>query len=111
MTISIEQARLAKPKAADAVRGLATVVGVGLTRVAGSYAIKVNLLEAAPDAALPGAIDGVAILYEVFGPVRRCAAPGPPSPPLRLLSGPACLRRGPAHGRVLPKPLGPQGSP
>ena len=76
MSTSIEQARRAKPKAADAVRALATVVGVGLTRVEGSYAIKVNLLEAVPDAELPGAIDGVAILYEVVGPIRRRAATG-----------------------------------
>lgn len=71
-TVSLEAARKAKPKASQAARLCAVVVGVGLTRIEGSYAVKVNLREAAPPgAALPASIDGVPVVYEVVGPIAR----------------------------------------
>lgn len=72
MATSIEQARRVKPKATEAVKSCAAVVGVGLTKIDGSYAIKVNLREEAPPAAaLPATIDGVRVLYEVIGPIEH----------------------------------------
>jgi len=77
MTTSMEEARRAKPKATQAAKACAAVVGVGLTKVAGSYVVKVNLREAAPaDAQLPRTVDGVQVLYEVVGPIRRRASAG-----------------------------------
>lgn len=73
MTVtSIEQARQVKPKAAEAARALVEIVGAGLTKVDGSYAVKVNLREATPAmAALPTMIDGVKVIYEVVGTISR----------------------------------------
>ena len=77
MATSIEEARRAKPKAAQAAKACAAVVGVGLTKIGASYALKVNLREAAPaDARLPRTVDGVRVLYEVVGPIRRRATAG-----------------------------------
>jgi hypothetical protein len=77
MVISIEEARRAKSKAIEAAQSQAEVVGVGLTKIDGSYAVKVNLREAAPASAkLPSTIDGVRVLYEVVGPITRRAATG-----------------------------------
>jgi hypothetical protein len=77
MATSIEEARRAKPKATEAVKSCAVVVGIGLTKVGGSYAIKVNLREAAPASAdLPDSIDGVQVLYEVVGQISRRGAVG-----------------------------------
>jgi len=70
MSVSIEQARAAKSKVADAYRPLGTVVGVGITKVGDDYAVKVNLRRAMPAAAHPPtSIDGVPVAVEVAGPV------------------------------------------
>lgn len=70
MTTSIEQARLAKPKARATVEACGSVVGVGLTKIGDSYAVKVNLREQVRrPGALPDSIDGVRIVYEVVGSV------------------------------------------
>lgn len=72
MTASIKDARRAKPKAMEAARLCATVAGVGLTRVAGSYAVKILLAETAPASAeLPETVDGVPVVYEVVGRIVR----------------------------------------
>ncbi|MGO4449612.1 hypothetical protein AB4Y96_11840 [Phyllobacterium sp. TAF24] len=70
MSTSIEQARLAKPKAKEIAGSCGTVVGVGLIRIGDSYAIKVNLRDHVPEKAdLPDTIDGVKIVYDVIGPI------------------------------------------
>ena len=75
MDTSIEQARKVKSKASEAAWAQASVVGVGLTKVGGSYAVKVNLREPVPKSAqLPSQIDGVRVLYEVVGPISRRGA-------------------------------------
>jgi hypothetical protein len=70
MNVSVEQARLIKPKARATVEACGAVVGVGLTKIGDSYAVKVNMREQVrtPNA-LPDSIDGVRIVYEVVGPV------------------------------------------
>jgi hypothetical protein len=76
MNISIEAAREAKPKVAALARQVATVVGVGLTKSDGSYAVKVNLGEPC-GRSLPASVDGVPVLYEVVGRIvpRRAGTP------------------------------------
>jgi len=70
MSISLEQARRTKPKAKAAALTCAGVVGVGLTKIGDSYAVKVNVSEYSPAVrALPEVIDGVRIVYELTGPL------------------------------------------
>ncbi len=70
MTVSLEQARAAKAAAAKVFRQIADVVGVGITRVRGDYAVKVNLREApAAGIELPSTVDGVQVRVEITGSV------------------------------------------
>lgn len=71
MPISLEQARKTKPKVQAAASACsAAVVGVGLTRIGDSYAVKVNLRERSVAAAgLPERVDGVQVVYEVVGQI------------------------------------------
>jgi len=72
MNASIEDARRVKSVAGDTARLAADVVGVGLTKVGESYAVKINL--ANPPAFgvfLPASIDGVPLIYEVTGRIRK----------------------------------------
>jgi hypothetical protein len=68
----LEQARAAKGRALELFGTLATVVGVGLTRVDSGYGVKVNL-ESAPPAGtqLPNAVDGVPVQVEVVGRLKK----------------------------------------
>jgi hypothetical protein len=69
---TLEQARAAKAAALRRCEKLDTVVGVGLTRVGGDYAVKINLRAPLPQGTeLPADIDGVPIVVEVVGPVRK----------------------------------------
>lgn len=71
MPVTIEQARQAKARAGDLVReALAPVTGIGLARIDGSFAIKVNLGQPF-DEQLPQQLDGVPIVYEVTGIARK----------------------------------------
>ena len=73
MVITIDQAREVKQKAGDMAREAAAVTGVGLTRIDGSYAIKINLR--GPSAVnLPRQCDGVPIFYEVTGIASKQAS-------------------------------------
>ena len=70
--VSIDEARRVKPKAGEAARQAGPVVGVGLTKVGDSYAVKVNLVhQPAPGVVLPNTIDGVPVLYEVAGRIAK----------------------------------------
>lgn len=68
----LERARAAKAEALRVFGRVATVCGVGITRVAGHYAVKVNL-ECAPDpdSQLPEEIGGVPVVVHVVGRIRR----------------------------------------
>ena len=67
---------LAKLQVRDLLQGVPELGGVGITRVDGGYAVKVNL-SAPPQAEinLPGEIDGVPIRVEVVGRVTKRPAP------------------------------------
>jgi hypothetical protein len=67
----LDAARGAKSKALKVFGRLAEVVGVGITRVDGSYGLKVNLRDELPrGTAAPRSIDGVPIVVEVVGRIR-----------------------------------------
>ena len=65
-------------KAKEAVRSLVAEVvpvqGVGITRVAGAYAIKVMVLRAPARGAVPRALEGVPIIVQVAGAAGSGAA-------------------------------------
>jgi hypothetical protein len=69
--VTLEKARAAKQVALQRFGTLEKVVGVGITRVGGEYAIKVNLSEpVGPETELPAEIDGVPVRVEVTGVIR-----------------------------------------
>jgi hypothetical protein len=75
MKAVIEDARRVKSAAGRAAGKSARVVGVGLTKIGDSYAVKVNLAEPPrAEALLPDLIDGVPIVYEVVGQIMKHAA-------------------------------------
>lgn len=69
--VTLKRAQAAKKAAARKFERIGKVVGVGITRVAGDYAVKVNLSEPVqPGVELPTEIDGVPVRVEVTGPIR-----------------------------------------
>ncbi len=69
--VSLERAQAAKKTALRRFRNLETVTGIGITRVGGEYAVKLNLSEPMADAAsLPAEIDGVPLRIEVTSVIR-----------------------------------------
>jgi hypothetical protein len=72
--VTLEEARAAKEPVYSAFQALANVVGVGITRVAGEYAVKVNLSEPPVQGVrLPTHVDGVLVQVEVTGSARAWA--------------------------------------
>jgi hypothetical protein len=70
-TYTLEEVRAAKPRALAIFESLASVVGVGITRIGDGYGLKVNLREApSADAPLPTEVDGVPVRLEVVGQPR-----------------------------------------
>jgi hypothetical protein len=72
MAFSIEEARKAKEKTKELLSQSSAVVGIGIIRVADGYGVKVNLETEAPgDLKLPASIDGVPIVVDVIGKIRK----------------------------------------
>lgn len=68
---TLDKAQAAKRTAVQRFAKLGTLAGVGITRVDGRYAIKVNLSKPPDvDFELPTEIDGVPIRVEITGTVR-----------------------------------------
>jgi hypothetical protein len=67
---SIDAARAAKDRLGERLAGEALVNGVGLARSGEGWAVKVNLLRAAPDLDLPAEVDGVEVRVEVVGEIK-----------------------------------------
>lgn len=68
----LASARAAKARAAAVFEKLGDVVGIGLTRIDGTYGVKVNLSAPPRDAAsLPDQIDGVPVKVEIVGTIRK----------------------------------------
>jgi hypothetical protein len=69
--VTLERAQAAKKTVLREFQAIGTVVGVGITRVEGEYAVKVNLREPVkPGTELPTEIDGVPIRVEITGSIR-----------------------------------------
>jgi hypothetical protein len=69
--IPLDRVQAAKRLAFRRFQKLGKVTGVGITRVNGEYALKVNLSEPVePGTELPTDIDGVPVRVEVTGPIR-----------------------------------------
>jgi len=69
---SVDEARAAKKRALTVFKELAPVVGVGITKVDGGYAVKVNLRsKPKSNVSLPTDVDGVPVRVEIVGPIRK----------------------------------------
>lgn len=66
--VTIEMARKAKEHVRGIAAGFAGVTGIGLARVGGSYAVKVNL-RGSERPEMPPQVDGVPVVYEQTGPI------------------------------------------
>jgi hypothetical protein len=66
--VTIDMARKAKEQVRDIAAGFAEVTGIGLARVGGSYAVKVNL-RGEKQPGMPPQVDGVPVVYEQTGSV------------------------------------------
>jgi hypothetical protein len=68
---TLEAARAAKEEAKRRLADVADVVGVGLTKAkSGGYAVKVNL-QSAPAEPMPDNVQGVPLVVEVVGTIRK----------------------------------------
>ena len=70
---TLEAARRVKGLAREVASRRGQVTGVGIARVGGAYAVKVNLRDT-PPTDLPRQIEGVSVVYERTGPVRARGA-------------------------------------
>ena len=69
--ITLDQAQAAKRVVLERFDKLDQITGVGITRVAGEYAVKVNLSEPVePGIEIPADVDGVKVRVEVTGTIR-----------------------------------------
>jgi hypothetical protein len=71
-TVTLEQARSAKPSVEALFAKIAKVVGIGITRIGKNYGVKVNLAQKIPEnVTVPESVDGVPIKTEVVGTIRK----------------------------------------
>jgi hypothetical protein len=67
---SLERARAAKAGVRKSLGRNVDVVGIGVTKAGGGYALKINVGRMPKDAVLPKEIDGVPVVFSVVGAVR-----------------------------------------
>ena len=72
--MSFEKALAAKVKHAGWLLGCPLVNGVGVTKFGEGYALKLNLSAALGSSELPTEIDGVPVMMQVVGPLRKFRA-------------------------------------
>jgi hypothetical protein len=70
----LERARAAKAKAKKSLSGRSGVVGIGLTKVGGKYAVKVNVSSPEERERLPLDFDGISVRCEYVGEIRKRAS-------------------------------------
>jgi hypothetical protein len=71
-TTGLDEARAAKEQAKAIFAKVASVVGIGITRVGDGYGLRVNLDAPLPSGTnFPETIDGVPIDIEVVGRIRK----------------------------------------
>jgi len=75
MSVSIQQARIAKVKMKDLLAGRANLqqvlTGVGIGRVGNDYAVRVNVSDSVPDADIPTSLDGVPVELVNVGTIHK----------------------------------------
>jgi hypothetical protein len=70
--VTLRQAEAAKRRAVSLLKDNESVVGVGITRFDGEYAVKVNLSVPPSKASpIPTEIGGVAVRVETVGVIRK----------------------------------------
>jgi hypothetical protein len=70
--VTLDQAQMVKRVILQQFGHLGQIVGVGITRRDGDYAVKVNLSEPLQSGAeLPSALSGVPLVVEVVGTIKR----------------------------------------
>jgi hypothetical protein len=67
---TLDEARAAKTEATNRFGALASVVGVGITRIGDGFGLKINVSEQ-PKVLLPTEVGGVPVQVEVVGPIRK----------------------------------------
>ena len=67
---TLEEARAAKRKAALRLARVPQVNGIGVVRLRGGYALKVNLAEQVAAGTVPETVDGVPLQVVVVGRIR-----------------------------------------
>lgn len=73
---TLHDARAAKQKLAQRLATVEGIVGVGITKRDGQYAVKVNLSRPLTDSnVIPNTVDGVPIYLELVGPIRARSTP------------------------------------
>ena len=69
---ALARARAAKEKVKEIAAAIGAVNGIGIAKVAGKYAVKVNLARATAEAeAIPAEVDGVPVIVEVVGRIEK----------------------------------------
>ncbi len=69
---TLDEARAAKADAHKVFETFAPVVGVGVTQVGTSYAVKINLSHAPKSGTeMPSEINGVSVVVEVVGRITK----------------------------------------
>ena len=66
---TLAEARTACEAARRVLRDRPEVTGIGVARLEDGYGVKVNLV--APCEGMPGEVEGVPVVTEVVGPVRK----------------------------------------
>ncbi len=68
---TLENARAAKRKLATCLANVDGIVGVGIAKVDGQYAVKVNLRQPLNDSeVIPDTVDGVPVHLDIVGTIR-----------------------------------------
>ncbi len=67
---TLEQARAAKQKLLEQLRGHAGLRGVGIALLDGGYGVKVNFDAPPPAGLVPDDVDGVPVIVDVVGSIR-----------------------------------------
>jgi len=68
---TLEQAQAAKAKVATALAGRPELKGIGIAPLECGYGVKVNLSSQPADLLVPDNVDGVPIIIDIVGTIRR----------------------------------------
>jgi hypothetical protein len=75
---TLSQARAAKAKVVELMKGSDAVNGVGIARQGAGYAVKLNLVRPAKTDAVPSTVDGVPVKVEIVGEITKGSTKQPP---------------------------------